>query len=309
MLNIGPQTSHVNNYVTLLGMYNLPVGAPNYISPDLFPAIGDEVVRQCDSVDGVKDGIVSSLDECQFDYSKIRCGNPGVNASACLTDPQIQTTKNIYSDYYSTNGTFLASGYSLSSEDQWTVEIGGTEPSPFGVGYQRYFLLNDPNWDWHDYNDSLVTLADRIDPGEATAAHYDIHPFKQRGGKVFMYHGIADAVVPPRGSVEYYNRTVEAFGGVGETSDFFRLFLVPGMQHCGYTVTDAPWAMGGASQAAVLGLNTWSVPGFANKDHDALLALMDWVEKGDAVRGGLLAPFFYSFAPPLLGDGEERKRD
>ncbi|KAH8881440.1 tannase and feruloyl esterase [Thozetella sp. PMI_491] len=264
-------------------MYNLPVGAANYIPPSLFPALAAEVIKQCDEVDHVKDGIVSTLDVCQFDFSKIRCGNAGVNASACLTDKQIQTAKNIYSDDYAANGTLLANSYSLSSEMQWTVEIGGTEPSPFGVGYQRFFVLNDPNWDWHNYNDSLIDLAVRTDPGESTADKYDISAFKNRGGKVFMYHGIADAVVPPRGSLLYYNRTIDTFGGLDPTKEFFRMFLIPGMQHCWTTVVDAPWHIAGAFQSGFLGTDVWSVPGFKDKNHDSLMALMDWVEQGNAV--------------------------
>ncbi len=124
----------------------------------------------------------------------------------------------------------------------------------------------------------------RTDPGRPTADRYDISAFKKRGGKIFMYHGIADAIVPPRGSLLYYNRTIDAFGGLSKTTDFFRFFLFPGVQHCGYTGVDAPWYIATASQAGVLGTDVWSTPGFKDKKHDALLALMDWVENGQPVR-------------------------
>jgi feruloyl esterase len=79
--------------------------------------IAEEVVRQCDGDDGVADGIVSSPEACNFDFAKIQCGNPGVNASACLTPAQIQTAKNVYGDYLSATGEFLYTGLTYSSED------------------------------------------------------------------------------------------------------------------------------------------------------------------------------------------------
>jgi len=100
-----------------------------------------------------------------------------------------------------------------------------------------------------------------------------------------MYHGQADGLVPTKESDWYYNNTIATFGGLLKTQDFFRYFQIPGMQHCLGTVVDAPWAIGSASQNIVLGngTNYWSVPGFVDEGHDALLALDSWVERGRAV--------------------------
>jgi feruloyl esterase len=112
--------------------------------------------------------------------------------------------------------------------------------------------------------------------------NYDLSDFRSRGGKMIMYHGLADGLVPTKGSQFYYNRTAATMGGLARTRDFFRLFLVPGMQHCWGTTVDAPWNFAGAFQAGFLGNDTWSVPGFRDARHDALLALVDWVEEGRA---------------------------
>lgn len=274
--------SHLNNYATRIGLYNLPINDPKHIDYTLFPAIADEVVRQCDHLDGLVDGIVSSPELCAFDFSKITCGT-STNTTWCLTPAQVQTAKNIYSDYRSADGKLIGPGLTLSSEDQWWILLAGTEPSPFGVGYQRYFLLDDPTWDWRTYNDSLVTLAEKTDPGQATAIDYDISAFKKRGGKVILYHGLADGLVPTKGSDWYYNSTISAFGGLSKTRDFFRYFQIPGMQHCWGTTVDAPWNIAAAFQPGVMGTGYWSVPGFQDAKHDAMLALQDWVEKGRAV--------------------------
>ena len=275
-------TRRLNVFVTKMGLYNLPVDDPKHIPINLFGVLGAEVNRQCDSDDGVQDGIISAPEVCKFDFNKILCGNPGVDPTACLTAPQIQTAKNVYGDYYSATGELLYTGLDYSSEDQWYILLSGTEPSPFGVGYTRYFVFDDPNWDWRTYNDSVLYYSDAKDAGNATAAEYDISDFKARGGKIIMYHGMADGLVPTRGTKWYYNNTLDVMGGLGNVQDFFRFFLVPGMQHCFSTTVDAPWNFGGAFQAGLLGTNTWSVPGFRDSRHDALLSLVDWVEKGDA---------------------------
>jgi feruloyl esterase len=277
-------TSHVNTWVTKVATYNLPVSDPKHIGPDSFLTwYADAVRNQCDPQDGVTDGIVSSPETCSFDYTKVRCGTAGVNASQCYTDAQINTTKNIYADYKDAKtGQFLYHGLSRGSETQWNILLGDSAPSPFGTGFERFFMYDDPFWSWEQYNDSVVYDAERLNPGMPTADNYDLSKFKARGGKMIMYHGTADGIVPTKGSNLYYDRVTAAMGG--DPRDFFRLFLVPGMQHCWATEEDAPWAFGGAFQAGWLGHDQWSVPGYRDSRHDALMALMDWVEKGIVVE-------------------------
>lgn len=275
-------TSHINTYVTKLGGFNLPLNGSNHIPDDVYLGwYADAIRSQCDPVDGVTDGIVSDPDGCTIDYDAFRCGNEGVNASQCLTDAQIQTAQNIYSDYLDNKtGAYLYSGLSKSSEMQWSVLLGGDTPSPFGEDFERYFLYDDPNWSWENYTDQVVYDAERINPGNATADKYDLSDFKNRGGKMIMYHGTADGVVPTKGSALYYDRVTDA---MGDPHDFYRLFFIPGMQHCWATEEDAPWAIAGAFQAGWLGHDEWSVPGYRDSKHDALMALMDWVENGTEV--------------------------
>lgn len=191
-------TSHLSNYVTKVGLYNLPVEDPKHINWTLFPAIGETVASQCDMADGVADGIISSPERCTFDFSKIACGT-ATDPTWCLTPPQIQTAKNIYSDYRSsTTKEFLYPGLNLGSEAQWWILLADIKPTDFGTGYARYFLLNDPNWDWHNYDDSLVTLAEKTDPGQSTAIKYDT-----RGGAAKSSCITAKRMVwcPPRNQI------------------------------------------------------------------------------------------------------------
>lgn len=178
-------TSHLQPWTTKLGAYNLPVDASWHIPADLFPTIGDEVIAQCDAVDGVVDGIVSAPEQCVFNASALLCGTTATATSpACLTEAQIGTLENIYNDYYA-EGKFAFPGLELGSESQWAALLGGDAPNNLGDGYIQDFLLNDPDWTWQQYNDSLLWKADAGDPGEATADHYDaMAAVRERGTKM-----------------------------------------------------------------------------------------------------------------------------
>lgn len=176
-------TSHMQPWTTRLGKLNLPVNGSNHISSDLFPIIGDEVIRQCDAVDGVVDGIVSAPELCAFNATTLLCPLSSSNStsSSCLTEAQLDTLASIYADYYA-DGEFAFPGLELGSESQWTVLLGGDAPNSLGDGYIQYFLLDDPSWTWEEYTDDLLWQADAEDPGNATADHFEAMAAVQDAG-------------------------------------------------------------------------------------------------------------------------------
>ncbi|KAH6659319.1 Tannase/feruloyl esterase [Truncatella angustata] len=279
-------SSHLNPWVTKVGTYNLPVAAPNNIGAVLFPLMAAEALKQCDSLDGVSDGIISIPSQCSPDYTTLLCGMPGTNSSTCLTLPQIETANKVYADYLGSTGELLYPGLSPGCENQWFLVLNYTDTSPYGINFIRDFLYDDVSWYWTSYNDSVIVDAVMLNPGNATANDYDLSEFKRMGKKMIIYHGLADGLVPPKGSELYYKQVAETMtrGDVGELHDFFRYFEVPGMGHCWASSNAAPApAFGGGSQASQLGRDVWSVPGFKNAQHDVLLAMMQWVENGTAV--------------------------
>lgn len=279
-------TSHLQSWTTRLGKLNLPSNASNHIPATLFGAIGDEVISQCDAVDGVLDGIVSAPEQCNFDATALLCGTGTTNSTDCLTQEQITTLKNIYADYLTApDNKFAFPGLELGSESQWTVLLGGDAPNNLGDEYIQNFLLNDPDWTWEEYTDDLLWQADAQDPGNCTADHYEAMAAVRDGGsKIILFHGTSDGLIATRSSNVFYNRVTSALGNSSSTNmqDWFRYFLVPGMQHVSGTAIDAPWYFAQPNAAADLGTDIYSTPGFEDAQHDALLALMRWVEEGTA---------------------------
>jgi feruloyl esterase len=193
-------------------------------------------LAQCDAIDGIADGVIEDPPSCDFDPGVLQCS--GTAAGQCLREDQVTALRKIYagpSD--SRTGAHLYPGFMPSGEPEWNVVTdSGLVEIP-----REYFtrsVFNDPSWDWRtfdfgeDAEQASLATAEILD-----ATNPDLSAFRSRGGKLIVYHGWNDQVIPPEGSIKYY-KSVEATiaeqpnGSNQETRDFFRLFMVPGMAHC-----------------------------------------------------------------------------
>jgi feruloyl esterase len=220
----------------------------------------------CDALDGIVDGILDDPRQCRFDPATLQC--PGnVDGPNCLTTGQIKTVNAIYGGPRS-NGMPLMRGILPGAEavgpaawDYWYLRgLPSAGLAPIGSIFQdqelKYFYFNNPNYDWRTFN--FDTDAEKIrflDP-ILHATQTDLSVFRSTGGKAIMYQGYNDPTVPALETIDYYEGVVSRIGTASETESFLRLFMMPGVQHCGSTGSPGP--------------NTLS----------ALRALEDWVEKG-----------------------------
>jgi feruloyl esterase len=274
-------TTHLQTWTDKVALFNLPATAETRIPPALFPVIAAEVLRQCDPQDGLTDTIISSPETCDFKASALACDSNSSNSTTCLTVPQLETLDHIYSDWVNGNGTFVFPHLQHGSEGQWLL-VAGVAPNGLGTEFVKYFLGLGPDWDFNTFTDETVALAERINPGNATVG-YDLSKFNAKGGKILAYHGLSDGLIPTGTTPYFYEQVKKVLNGTN-LDTFFRFFLVPGMQHCSGTsaAMNAPWYFAGPNQAPVLGPEVYSVPGFEDREHDAMLAMMAWVEEGKA---------------------------
>ena len=167
------------------------------------------------------------------------------------------------------------------------------------------FLLDDPEWNWENFDYSIVELSNRLDPGNATPGDFDLSAFHTGGGKLLQYHGLGDGLIPPGLSTLFYNQVLRTLAPRGiELDGWYRFFPVPGMLHCSASVNDAPWYFAAAKQAGALGTHFHSVPGHEDARHDVLLALMGWVENGTAPAQIVATKF--TADDPKLGVAKQR---
>jgi feruloyl esterase len=147
-----------------------------------------------------------------------------------------------------------------------------TAPDRFGNLGRAYFgnlVFEKPDWDFRSFDfDSHLALAESKVGKLGDAISVDLSAARRRGVKIIQYHGWNDAVLQPAYSPEYYERVAAAMGGLDETRDFFRLFMVPGMAHC-YSGPGAN-SFGGVGQ---------QIPPVRDGLHDVQVALENWVER------------------------------
>lgn len=311
-------TKHLMPWLSKLATWNLPESAPYSLNDaGLFSRLQAEVLKQCDALDGIKDSIISSPTACRqkFDISQVRC-DVSSNKTSCWTKAQTETALKIYSDYVTSGGKLVYSGAEYGSELDWSTfllpavahDTSQNVRRNFDAQYERYFMDYGTQWQTTSYNDSVVRDAEARDEKivRATADQFDLDGFRGRKGKIIMYAGLADNVVPVRHTTYYYEQTIAAMGGGGGSGsdknnidDFFRYFQIPGMRHCWGTPDNvrAPWMIGATGQSVQRPpyASAWSVPlGLNDSDHDALLALMEWVEKGRVVERIVASEFNFT---------------
>ncbi len=212
-------------------------GAP-ILSQAKLALLTKSAIDACDAIDGLKDGVIDDPRRCHFDPAKLVCKN-GADDPTCLTPPQVDAAKKMYDGLKSPKtGEQIYAGWPRGSEgfgdsaiQSWrTYVLDPTEP--MRLGFFKYFLFHDPNWDYRtvDWDRDLAYAEQKL--GFFAPTEHDLSALKKHGGKLVMYTGWMDPVVPPQDTVSYYEGVVKAMGGGERTRDFFRFFVAPGMGHC-----------------------------------------------------------------------------
>jgi feruloyl esterase len=228
------------NYMTRLSAQTVWVAQAmrkepgGFIPPAKLTVLHKAVLDACDARDGVKDGVIEDPGRCRFDPRVVQC--QGVDGPACLTAPQVEAVRKIYSGSINPRTKeVLFPGIQPGSELGWATGVGAVTPEPMALatGIFRFVVFNDPNWDYKTFDfDRDSSRADEIDGGTMNAIDPNLKTFIDRGGKLLQYHGWADPGISPQNSINYYNSVAQKLGGVTKVENAYRLFMLPGMDHC-----------------------------------------------------------------------------
>jgi hypothetical protein len=270
-----PSLDPANNLTTATWFEHRQRISPGSFIPESKAAmIAAAVTRACDANDGVTDGIVSDPLGCGFDPITLVC--KAGDAPDCLTVPQARWLNDVYDgpggDYRGHRNWGLARG----GEAEWTPFWFGKAPetnlgAAFSPSFFRYAVYGDASWDYSrfDYAKDRAAAAESA-AGSFDANQADLSRFKARGGKLILYQGWADPLVPPRIVIDYYDR-VQAKMGARQAASFVRLYMAPGVGH----------VIGGHGPSVFGQL----APGRAGKPERSLNAAIEaWVERGQAPK-------------------------
>jgi|GEM_PF-205071 len=237
------------------------------ISPEQSDFIDRTVLDACDELDGLRDGIVGNVIACEKKAEEIlntlSCPSGIVESSLCLSEAQMETLKLHLSpmefDFPLSNGFRLMQGYTMLQHAQ-IKRLMGTSPTArdgimagFSDGVIRYMIVRDANFNPATFNpeewkDEILIASQLLD-----ATNPDISAFRDRGGKLLLFHGTSDDAVTYKGSVDYYQQLVDRFGQQS-LDEFVKFYLIPGFGHAiGYSFE--------AGVDAISALDAWVVQG------------------------------------------------
>jgi len=204
----------------------------SWIPPEKYPALHQAALNSCDALDGVTDGLISDPTRCRFDPAAIQCR--GADGPNCLTAAQVVAAKKVYAAVNDPKtGQEIFPGLEPGSELRWAGTSGGPRPLGMSDDLFKFVVFQDPNWDFRTLDVGRhLELARKIDNGTLSPTSPNLKLFVGRGGKLLMYHGWGDQNISPQSSVRYYHKLVAALGQP-QVDDSVRLFMVPGMGHCG----------------------------------------------------------------------------
>jgi Tannase and feruloyl esterase len=255
----------------------LTVDPASFIPQSKLPTIAAAVLAACDELDGVRDGILNDPRQCHFDPASIQCKS-GEETDKCLTASQAVALKTIYDGLHDSTGHQIFPGFMRGAEDGpggWGLWITGPAPARslmtyFGFGFYTYMVYEKTDWNYKTFTlEPGMKVAEDKTAAALNATDADLKPFHSAGGKLILYHGWDDPAIPSVNSVNYYDSVVTTMGAAN-TNSFLRLYMLPGVQHCG----------GGPGPDVFGGVGDWLSPD--DPQHNARVALEQWVEKGTA---------------------------
>ena len=199
-------------------------------------AVTAAVVAACDGADGVFDGVIDDPLQCTWDPQAFVGTKVG---DGVFTEADADVVRKIWEGPRRHDGTPLWFGLPRGAN---LSALAGTEGTPLvgkpyvnAVDRFRYLLAQNPAWDWTTLTrgelELFVNQSVEMYGAVVGSDHPDLTGFRDHGGKVLILHGLADQLLPPQGTIAYYERVQRAMGGAARTAEFARLFLVPGVDH------------------------------------------------------------------------------
>jgi feruloyl esterase len=188
-------------------------------------------VAACDGADGTIDGLIARPASCTYSAAGSVCGQPGAGANDCLSATEAAAIDQMWAGPLDAAGQPLGEAFERGSNP--TVNSSEACGS---LGLQCW-AHRDTRFDWRELDASTfeaeARLAFEVVSPVADVDSVALDAVRARGAKILMWHGTTDQAIPSRQSVAYYRAAATQAGGVPALMPWFRLFMLPGVGHCG----------------------------------------------------------------------------
>lgn len=199
----------------------------------------NRILSQCDTLDGLADGILNDPRACHFDLSTLPACPAGQASDDCFTTEQIAAIQEIYAGI-SLGGKSIYPGFPFGGENEpngWRAWMTGPKEDNsvgrhFSLGTEifKYMVFHDPSWDYRQYDFTNFYQDTRHAASFLDATSTDYQAFYQRGGKMLLYHGWSDPALSALATIEHYEAVQKQDPNL---QNYLRLYLLPGVLHCG----------------------------------------------------------------------------
>jgi len=294
---VGAPAVNFNNMTSWRASFFDKTGSMNstdFISGNTWTGlIHDEVLRQCDGIDGVRDGILEDPTLCNFRPEALICSK-NRSPDGCLTARQVDIVREIFSPLYGSSGELVYPGMQPGSEVLAIQRLYAGVPFPYSLDWFRYVVHRDPNWSGTGFGVGDITAAQALNPFDVQTYPSDLSNFTaSHGGRLLIYHGQQDNQVTSYSSERFYNHIARGMAlSSSDIDNFLRYFRISGMFHC--NGGPGAWMIGQANNGDT---------GF-NPESNVLAAMVRWVEEGvppDTIGGT-------KYINDTASKGIERKR-
>jgi hypothetical protein len=196
--------------------------------------VTNAAIAACDGFDKVLDGVLEDPRQCHFDPVALQCKEGVTPDCNCLTPKEVAAVRKVWDGPSSSDGNRLWYGLTRGTP---LAALSGANAFGISSDHVRYWIERDKTFDWHTLNYAAFeadfqksrTLFNRVIGSDEP----DLHQFHREGGKVLIWHGLADQLIFPEGTIDYYERIIDKTGTLKDAQSFARLFLAPGVGHCG----------------------------------------------------------------------------
>lgn len=252
--------------------YTGPPGSPTFLNSYQWDLVMQDVLRQCDGLDGLIDGVIEDPDLCSYRPESLLCSKSSTNED-CLTGAQAGTVRAFFSDLHGADGALIFPRLQPGANP---ILLGSGSPFPYSVDWFRYVIYSDLEWEPNfGVDDYAAAIA--LNPFNIQTWKGDLSAAKESGLKILHYHGLNDQLISSDNSQRYYNHVARTMGlPSSELDHFYRYFRISGFEHC----------LGGVG-ASRIGNSLANSVGSEPEDN-VLWALVKWVEEGSGpeyVRG------------------------